>query len=312
MTASETTDQDISPLVAQQRLTQELVALRADAELTQAQVAEQLGVSVSTVIRSESFPGVCGPTFLRALGACYHLSQHEQRALIQLRAECRTQGWWVRQGLVVPTGDRTRVGLRGDVCQVYGWTPTLVPELVQTAEYARAVETLFGLAGQAEQIKSTVASLVAVQERVQRRGIVQRYVVDESILRRRVGGTAVMICQLEALSALARCGRLRVLAHCGPMPGLYEGFELCTIPGLDEQVVYFPQRREIHLDTPFPSGHTLGSLQHVMERLWESAASPEVSLELIEQARMRMLHGPSAHQKVNPTTTHAHRSAGEG
>lgn len=325
-TTSKTVDQEVSPLVAQQRLVQRLMALRSKTGLTKSQVAEELGVPVSMVFRSEALPVVCSPRFLRALGTYYNLSEQEQRALLRLRAEGRTQGWWVHQGLEVPTDDCIRVGLRGDVCQVFGWAPTLVPELAQTAEYAQAVESQLRPAHQADQPESTVALLTALQSRVRRRGIVQRYVVDESVLRRRVGDTAIMVRQLEALSALARRGRLRVLAHFGPMPGVYEEFELCTIPGLDEQVVYFPQRRQIQPGAPLPFGHTLESLQHVMKRLWESAASPEDSLELIEQARAQMgtdsvpplhhkplvLPGPPARQQAEPATAHAHRSAGEG
>lgn len=323
-TASDAGDQEASPLVAQQRLVQRLMTLRSATGLTKNQVAEELGVSVARVFRSEALPVVCSPTFLRELGAYYNLSEQEQRALLQLRAEGRTQGWWVHHGLAVSTDDLIRVGLRGDVRQVFGWALNLVPELAQTAEYARAIESQLRPAYQAEQAESTVALLTGLQRRVRRRGIVQRYVVDESVLRRRVGGTEVMVRQLEVLGVLARRSRLRVLAHFGPMPGVYEGFELCTIPGLDEQVVYFPQRRQIHIGTS-PPGHTMESLQHVMEGLWQSAENPEDSLELIEQARAQMLtdsasplhhkplilHGPPAHQQANPTTAHAHRS-GEG
>lgn len=325
-TSQEALAQEASPLVAQQKLAQRLMTLRSGAGLTQNQLAEGLGVGASMILRSEAFPGKWSPTFLRALGAYYNLSEQEQQALLQLRTQARTQGWWAHQGLAMPAEDLIRVGLRGDVRQVYGWALNLVPELVQTTEYAQAIESQFRPSGQTDQAQATIALLTALQRRVRRRGIVQRYVVDESVLRRRVGDTALMVRQLEALAVLARRGRLRVLAHFGPMPGVYEGFELCTIPGLDEPVVYFPQRRQIQPAAPLPFGHTLESLQHVMKRLWESAANPQDSQALIEQARARMLpgaasaplqhqplflHGPSARQKVNPTLALTHRSAGE-
>lgn len=318
-------EQEASPLVAQQQLAQQLMNLRVEAGLTQDQVAKRLGVSVSTVLRSEALPGVWSPTFLRALGAYYNLSEQRQQSLLRLRAESRAPGWWVRQGLGVSTNDLIRVGLRGDVRQVYGWALNLVPEMMQTAEYARAVESHLRPTNQKD-TESAVALLSAIQRRVRQREIIQRYVVDEGVLRRRVGGTAVMVHQLEILSALARRGRLRVLAHFGPMSGLSEGFELCTIPGLDEQVVYFPQRRETHIGT-LPSGHTPEALQHVVERLWENAENPKNSLKFIEQAQIQMrtgtrnsslhhrplfLHGPSHHQHPDPATAHSCWSAGEG
>lgn len=287
ITISAASDPGLSPPVLQQKLAQRLVALRSTTGFTQAQVAEQLGVSISTIMRSETFPGGWTSTFLRSLCTLYDLPEQEQRTLLRLRAQSRAGTWWERQGLAVPKDDRLRVGLRGDTHQVYGWAPVLVPELAQTPEYARAIEQLFDTTSQASQVEPAVALAAAIQRRVRRRGVGQCYVLDESVTRRQVGGTAVMLPQLAALSALARRGRLRVLSHANTVQELGEGFELCLVPELDDTVTYFPQRRRIHIGAP--PEHTTQRLRHKLNRLWEAAEDARASVDLIEHTRDQML-----------------------
>lgn len=86
--------------------------------------------------------------------------------------------------------------------------PQLVPGLLQTADYARAVfRTRFGMTG--EWIEEQVAARLKRQEILDREQPPMLWaIVDESVLYRAVGGTYVMREQLRHLNEMARRPRV--------------------------------------------------------------------------------------------------------
>ncbi|WP_231972480.1 Scr1 family TA system antitoxin-like transcriptional regulator [Nocardiopsis alborubida] len=267
-------------------LTHRLRELRTQADLTQVHTARAVGVSHATLMRAENPQASVTLDVLRSLCACYEASQQVREELIRLWWGSRAPQWWEVQRLHVPEGERAAVGLRGDARQVYGWADLLIPELMQTEGYARAIERFFH--DDPAHLEMAVSVRLALQRRVRRRGIDQRYVVDETILRKWCGGTQAMAEQLTALRALAARGRLRVLSHAS---GHFfdSPFELCSIPGLADEALYFPGIREIHIGDPPPPTYSLRFLRNALERLWGWAEDTSGSVALIDDAHARLL-----------------------
>jgi transcriptional regulator with XRE-family HTH domain len=274
-----------SPTVLRHRLSERLAALRTHAGLNQTEAADLVGVSPATVMRAENPQESPTKHLLRALCTCYEAPPQVCDELLRLWKDSRAPAWWTRQDLRVFGSRQTELGLRADARRVHGWSDRLVPELVQTAAYAHTIEAARGTEEPAEM---AVAVLMAAQRRVRRRGIDQRYVLDEAVIRRRVGGAQVMDEQLTVLRTLAERGRIRVLTwdsgHCIPE----SPFELCSIPPLDETALCFPPFGKVYLGEPPTSAHPLSFFQKTMANLWEWAQGPEATVALIENARTQL------------------------
>jgi transcriptional regulator with XRE-family HTH domain len=289
------TERGPSPTVLRHVLARRLTELRAHAQLTQGEAARKVGVSLATLMRAENPQGPLKLDVLRGLCALYGTAPHVCEELLALWRGGRAPEWWTIHDLDVSEGQRTAVGLRGDARRVYGWAETLVPELIQTPGYARVVEGAFDTGS----VEMAVSVRLAAQRRVRRRGIDQRYVLDEGVIRRRVGGPQVMAEQLSVLRTLAARGRVRVLSwesgHC-PLP---EPVELCSIPGLTDTALYWPRTRGIHIGDPPPPAPALRFFQDRLAQLWEWAQDTNTTLAMLDHARADLRQtrpAPRAHQ----------------
>ncbi|WP_236567772.1 MULTISPECIES: Scr1 family TA system antitoxin-like transcriptional regulator [unclassified Nocardiopsis] len=287
-----------SSTVLRHRLIRRLVELRTQAGLTQAQAARAVDVSCHTLLRAEHPEGPVTLDLLRALCALYDAPPPVREDLVQLWRDSRAPEWWTLQNLRVPGGRRTELGLRADARRVYGWADALVPDLVQTTGYARAIERL--VHDSEEPVEMAVSVRMAAQRRVRRRGIDQRYVVDEAVIRRRVGGTQVMVDQLAVLRALAERGRVRVLSHASGHCASEGPFELCWIPGLDDTALSFPRSGKVHIGDPPPPTYPLRFFREALAQAWEWAEDTDTTLAMLDDSRARLLATDPA---LTPTTT---------
>ncbi|SIO87203.1 Putative DNA-binding protein [Nocardiopsis sp. JB363] len=215
-------------------------------------------------------------SLLGKLCQLYDASSSVRGELFALWQDSDLPPWWEHQNLRVSAEDeRTALGVRADAQRVHGWAEALVPELLRTADYTRVIADAMGVEPQ-----MAVAVCSAAQRRARQRGVEQRYVVDETVIRRPVGGPQVMADQISVLRGLAAQGRLRVLAwESGHYP-LDSAFELCSVPGLDT-VLYHPRARTIHTGGAF--GH-----HDVFIRLWGQAEEESATLALLDDAHTRL------------------------
>ncbi|WP_026128361.1 helix-turn-helix domain-containing protein [Nocardiopsis halophila] len=169
--------------------------------------------------------------------------------------------------------------------EIQEYHPLLVPGLVQTEDYARAsIE-----AGDRRVPRSYVGR--KVQERVERQAILQgeeapflSVVLDESVLRRRVGSPATMKGQLDHLRAIASWEQAEVLvvpAATLNHPGLEGGFKLVRLP--ESNLVLYQETRSgggVVVDQELVDEHMA-----LMADLRGVALPPEQSLALMEQVQ---------------------------
>jgi transcriptional regulator with XRE-family HTH domain len=126
-----------SPTVRRRELGARLRALRTDRGWTVEQVAEQLQFSPSKVSRLENgFRGVSARD-IRDLCDLYGVLDEQRQQLTDLAAEGKQRAWWQSRDLPYST----YVGLEAEAASISDFGLGLVPGLLQTEDYARAVLT---------------------------------------------------------------------------------------------------------------------------------------------------------------------------
>jgi hypothetical protein len=120
-------------------------------------------------------------------------------AVLELARETNDTGWWHHYGDVLPQWFRAYVDLEQAATLIRAYEGQLVPGLLQTRDYMRAV-----MGGALDEAPADIERRVEV--RLARQALLSRSgpprlwaVVDEAALRRPIGGPQVMRAQLERL-----------------------------------------------------------------------------------------------------------------
>lgn len=192
-----------NPSVRGRRLAAELRRLRERSGLTGDEVAHRLGWSGSKVSRIELHRIGVKQADLSKLLDLYHVGEPHRGELIALARESAQKGRLEMITAGFPADYAEYIQAEAEAGSVWNWEPQLVPGLLQVPEYARAVMQSW---------RSTLALLPSdIDRRVQTRLVRQQRltgdhplelsaVVDESVLYRRFGDTAVMRWQMESLA----------------------------------------------------------------------------------------------------------------
>jgi transcriptional regulator with XRE-family HTH domain len=232
-----------SPTVRRKRLSIELRRLREQAGLTCEDVGQRLECSGTRISRMETGRISARPGDVRELLEIYGVTSAEADSLVQLARDARRKGWWHTYGRVSPPWFEAYIGLESEAARLRDFQPLVVPGLLQTQGYARAVLRAAPHAGRTEDIDRQVAL------RMQRQAILDQaspptlwVVLSESVLRVQVGGPAVMRAQLRRLAELAARPNLTLqvlpfttAAHVHPV----SPFTMLEFPDpMDPAVVY--------------------------------------------------------------------------
>jgi len=193
-----------SPTVRRKRLGIELRRLRERAELTCEDVGQRLECSGTRISRMETGRISVRPGDVRELLEVYGVTGAEADSLVQLAREARRKGWWHTYGRVLPSWFEAYIGLESEAVRLRDFQPLVMPGLLQTEDYARAVLRAAPHAGSSAEIDRQVAL------RMERQAILGQaippdlwVVLSESVLRVHVGGPAVLRVQLMRLAEVA-------------------------------------------------------------------------------------------------------------
>lgn len=189
------------PTVQRRRLATELRRLREDADLTIERVAERLMCSPSKISRLETGRRTINPRDVRDLLDLYGVPDEDREALIDLAREARQKrGWWHAYADALPEWFETYVGLETEASSLRTFENHLMPGLLQTTEYARAVIEAVRPSVPPDEIERRVAARMTRQDILTRNNPLHLWaILDESVLRRMVGGRGVMRLQLDHL-----------------------------------------------------------------------------------------------------------------
>jgi transcriptional regulator with XRE-family HTH domain len=128
------------PTVRSRRVGAELRRLREAADVTTAQAAELLSCSPAKISRIENGIVSVRVVDLRLLLDRYGDQDQEHRAYLERLARgSNKRGWWQDFGDTIPPYYADFIGLETDASYIKTWEATIVPGLLQTPEYARAV-----------------------------------------------------------------------------------------------------------------------------------------------------------------------------
>ncbi len=194
-----------NPTVRQRRLARTLKELRGAARLTLAQSAQHLACAESKISRIEAAQSGIRLVDLRLLLDLYGVPDPEVRTRLEaLSREGRLRGWWDRYSDALSPIYADYIALEADASDVYSIQTFLVPGLLQTEDYTRAVVRAQIQDATPEQVETLT------KVRQERRSVLNRatplrmwVVISESALKHRIGGRAVMREQLDFLCAAA-------------------------------------------------------------------------------------------------------------
>ncbi|MFF3906008.1 helix-turn-helix domain-containing protein [Streptomyces sp. NPDC001848] len=275
------------PAVRRRKLGAELRALRARAGLTSGEAAGLVGWHQSKVSRIETGSSGVKPADVRLLLDAYGVQEPELRDLLLVLAGSEDgggrQNWWHAYRGVLPPTYRDFISLESQASGMRTLETSVVPGLLQTPEYARAVTR--AAVGTLEDAK--LDALVEV--RLARQDVLRAdpplelsAVLDEAVLRREVGGPEVMARQLRRLLEAARLPqvRLQVLPFtAGAHIGITGPFVIFSFPSRSDLdvVVLDHLTSSLYLERK----EDLQAYSEAFTSLQIHALSPEESLDYI-------------------------------
>ncbi|MGW3421332.1 helix-turn-helix domain-containing protein [Streptomyces phaeochromogenes] len=223
--------------VYRRQLAARLRELRDAAGLTLTEVAEQIEINQGSLSRIETGERGTTPVLVRALLDCYGVEDPAQRAdvLDLVRADKEQQKPWWRKYSTVLTATRYDgyLALEAGAVSMANYQPMLVPGLLQTEDYARAVISQMRMDLTAPQVESLVK--VRMERQNSRLGSEQPAklwaILDEAVLRRTIGSAEVMRDQLRKLIEASEQPNITVQLlpfELGAHPGLYGPFVILT------------------------------------------------------------------------------------
>lgn len=181
------------------------------------------------------------PRSVRELLDLYGVSEAEREGLIQLAREARQPGWWHSFRDVLPNPYEVFIGLEAGAETIRAFEPLVIPGLLQTPEYARAM-----IRGGLQELDPEEIDR-RMQVRVERQRILTHpdrprlwVVLDEAALHRSVGGEETMCEQLAHLVQMSKQGKTTIQvvpfkagAHAGTSgPFVILGFDQPTNPSV--------------------------------------------------------------------------------
>jgi len=256
----------MDPSVYRRRLRNTLRETRESLGIIQATAAAEMTWSVSKLIRIETGMVTISVNDLKALLGYYKIDDPERVAsLIEMAKNSRRSSWTSPYKGIASDVFLTYIGHEDAAVRSYSFQPILVPGLLQTDEYATEVLRVLRGSKDPQRINGLVELRIARQERVFNRGdeIRLSYLIDESVVRRVVGGPEVMKRQVRHL--IDECQQENLSIRIIPFgTGVYRSMRVPFVvlefsDPEEEAVLYleYPQRESlIREDRPFEDGDT--------------------------------------------------------
>ena len=284
-------DPERSPTATRRALAQRLRQLRVEAGLTGDQASERVGFSDSKITKIERAQAVASrEDVLKMIDAYGGVTDDEREQLLAMVRQGNRKEWWEQHDRQLPAKLGSYLGLEAVATSLRAYDTTLVHGLFQTPQYARAV-----IRGGLPDLLDDEVELF-VETRMRRQEVLARKdqplevwsIMDEAVLRRKIGGREVMHAQLEKLIKAAELPNVTLLVMPDDM-GVHAGldgplailqFEASTRP-----VVYIEGHAgNLYLERSDDLRRCASTMNHILA----GAPSPDQSLALIRQISEEM------------------------
>jgi transcriptional regulator with XRE-family HTH domain len=278
-----TTVQD--PTVQRRRLRVELRRARDAAGLKQAEVANAMDWSPSKLIRIERGDVSVSTNDLRALLSHYGVKDKGKvNGLLELARSARGASFYDQYADLLKPGFKEYLAYEASASIIRQYDPVLIPGLLQTEEYGRAI--LERMAGFGPEEADKAWAVRQHRQEVNDRDSPPEmlFVLDEAALRRHVGRGNVMRHQLERLKDFAAEPHINIQIipfTRGAHPGMAGNFILLEFadPNLDD-LVHLESINQVTIrdDTELIAGY-LDRFEQLQQEL---ALSSEESVDFLD------------------------------
>jgi len=194
-----------SPTVRRRRLAAELRGIRESKGRSGDSVAAALKWSPSKISRYERARTGLRPREVARLLDYYEISGPRRELLLALAEDAAQKGWWEEFADSLSEDYQQFIGLEHEAASIAIWHVDVVTGLLQTEAYARHIISSYSRVDPIP--PGMIGRLVRVrmrrQEVLNREGLNVSVVLDESILKRRIGSDSVMYEQLQHLARAA-------------------------------------------------------------------------------------------------------------
>ncbi len=286
---------DPGPLVRRRQLGTALRQYRLAAALTVTEVASRLLVAASKISRIENAQRNASVRDVRDLCDIYGITDDSIRdQLMELARGSRERAWWQDMNLVPAM--QTLIGIEGSARQIREFEALVVPGLLQTRAYAEAITPAHLFDDQA--MRHGI-----IDARMRRQEIFDQetppdvdIILDESVLRRVVGGLTVMREQIGHLIKLAEtpCIRLRVIPFAaGAHASMTGGFTILEfappdVPAVTQSLQSVAYVETLDGSTYHDQPEMLAQYGEAFMALSRQAVGEEDSVQLLRAARRSM------------------------
>ncbi|MET7474728.1 helix-turn-helix transcriptional regulator [Streptomyces sp. NPDC005648] len=220
------------------QLGDELRKFREEAGVSMAEAAELLDCTKGKISRMENGHVPIRTPDLNALMHAYRVEGEETRsrlgAMAQRANRRRRDGWWHQYSSVLGDSYRDQIELEAICDSVRTYEVQLIPGLLQTAEYGRAVTVASRAWKTPAEIDQFVQVRLARQQRLTDEDPMTLWaVLAEGALRQHVGGPTVMQAQLEHLATMAERANITVQVlpfSRGAHSGMFGPYLLLSFP----------------------------------------------------------------------------------
>ncbi len=241
-----------SPTFRRRELGALIKALRTERGWTVEQVAEQLEFSASKVSRLETGHRGASARDIRDLCDLFGVDDQRRQQLVDLAAAGKQQAWWQSRNI----RHSYYVGLEAAATVISDFGLGVVPGLLQTADYGRAVLRSTRPALDENLIDELLASRLR-RQRILTSDDSPRFetVIDEGVMHRVAGSSRIMRAQLYRLIELSESPKfdIRLLPYTsGLMPSSINKFILLTFAEATVPEIVFIEHLagDLYLDRP--------------------------------------------------------------
>jgi transcriptional regulator with XRE-family HTH domain len=269
-----------SPTFPRFQLGKQLRDLREHAGLTTEDVAIHVDCSPSTISRIEGGKvGVRRGALLQLLDLYQVIDAAHRETLLALAKQGKQRGWFARFG-DLPTTYSRFIGLESAAVEMRDYEALVVPGLLQTQDYTRALVL-------ADPTLDSESVDTRVRVRMERQALLTKAdpltffaILDESVIRREIGGSDVMRAQRKHLVEMGQLRNvtIQVLPFSGgAYPGMAGSFAILEFPDTPSVVYAEHLSGDIYQEADDVRRYNV-----VFENLRAAALSPLESIRLID------------------------------
>jgi transcriptional regulator with XRE-family HTH domain len=274
------------PTVRRMLVGAQLRRLRTEAGVSREEAGEAIRASQWKIHRLENGQVGFKDRDVGDLLRLYGVTDPEDIAgFLEFAGEANEPGWWQRYGDLLPRWFKAYVDLESAATLIRTYEGQLVPGLLQTEDYMRAVIGGANLDESPEEAERRVALRMARQTLLIRPDGPRLWaVIDEAALRRPVGSPEVMRGQLERLIDATKLANvvLQILPFgAGAHPGMVGAFSILRFADVElPDVVYIEHLTNAqYLDRRDDVNQYL----HVINSISMRAAPPDKTVDILHK-----------------------------